>query len=235
MFCVFYSNILHKVPTIQCGCQGEIGCWQTPTYRATTGWTMILTTGIGSSLCSPATIGWVANGSSISLMPLSTSEYLGTAFSNDFLQLRDFVLVSFFTGFTHNQQSPDHRRYLQPSKVQEINMNIKAHDALILDLVRLTIWKVNCSPHALSTALSARVSFPVTSGNAARVCSFAVHTVYDTVKCLSQEWLQPPSTPQLWLQHFRIKAQALKISHRNVYINILLWHSSSHLISQSVK
>lgn len=177
MFFVFYSNILHKVPTIQCGRQGEIGCWQTPTYWGTTGWTMILTTGIGSSLCSPATTGWVANGSSISLMPLSTSEYLGTAFSNDFLQLHEFVLVSFLTGFAHNQQSPDHRRYLQPSKVQEINMNIKVHDALILDLVCiLTIWEVNSSLHVLPTALSAK----------------------------------------------RI--------HCSVYINILLWHSSSHLI-----
>lgn len=235
MFCVFYSNILHKVPTIKCGCQGEIGCWQTPTYRATTGWTMISTTGIDSSLCSPATIGWVANDSSISLTPLSTSEYLGTAFSNDFLKLRDFVLVSFLIGPTHNQQSPDHRRYLQPCKVQEKNMNVKAHDALILDLVRLTIWEVNCGPHVLPTALSARVSFPVTGGDAARVCCLAVHTVYDTVKCLCQEWLPPPSTLQLWLQDFRIKARALKRRHCSVYINILLWHSSSHLIFQNVK
>lgn len=159
---------------------------------------MILTTGIGSSLCSPATIGWVASGSSVSLTPLSTGEYLGAALSTDFLQLRDFVLVSLLTGFTHNQQSPDHRRCLQPGKVQEINMNIKVHDSLIL---------------------SARVSFPVTGGDAARVCCFTVHAVYDTVKCLSQEWLQPPSTPQLWLQDFRIKAHALKRSRYSVYRN----------------
>lgn len=50
---------IHQAPTVRWECQGRTGCWRTPICLGTLGWTMILTTGIVSSLCSTPTIGWV--------------------------------------------------------------------------------------------------------------------------------------------------------------------------------
>lgn len=52
-------DMFHQTATVWWECQDRTGCWRTPMYLGTSGWTMILTTGIVSSPCWTPTIRWL--------------------------------------------------------------------------------------------------------------------------------------------------------------------------------